>query len=184
MDDVQPTTLAASQEQESVNETPSIIRPITPPDPYDSDAINDTTVPIGLSPATDPIASTAGHNTSNSMAPTTPDHISPAIKARDRVEKRYQRAQGMVPGPAPTARCGMYSSYRSHLHTSNHTRRNICANEWCKLHPKGTIGEFNWYFDNLPSEEAEASYSLDIPGNDTTDNAITSRSTSRERMLL
>ena len=165
MDDVQPTTTAASQEQDSIDETPSVLHPITPPNPGDSGAIDDTTAPIA-SPATDPITSISEHNASKSTAPAALDHISLAVKARDRAEKRYQRAQVMVPGPATTARCEVYSAYQ---HTTNYTCRNICANEWCELHPNGTVGEFNWYFDNLPSEEAEASSSSCTPGNDTTD---------------
>jgi hypothetical protein len=68
------------------------------------------------------------------------------------LEKRYQRPQKMVPGVAITARFEV----RSHRScATNSSYRNLCAIDWCALHPEGTLGEFNYYFDNLPLVEAD-----------------------------
>ncbi|KAH9954149.1 hypothetical protein BC827DRAFT_1272841 [Russula dissimulans] len=51
-------------------------------------------------------------------------------------QKRYHRKERMTPG------------YRC-------TARNFYAEDWCKLHPEGTIGEFNREFDFLDPKVLE-----------------------------
>jgi len=113
MDDTQSTTMEASQTQESVNKTPTIVNlcPIPPPNPGVSDAIDHTTVPIGLSQATGAVASTSEDDASQLITPAALDHVSMAVKARDQLEKRYQKQQKMVPRTAMTARCEVSWSY-------------------------------------------------------------------------
>ena len=73
----------------------------------------------------------------------------------------------MVPSAASTARYKVHTPYQSHA--TNCPGRNFCVVDWCKLHPKGTLGEFNQYYDNLPAGESQVCPWSYTPYNNTTD---------------
>ena len=100
----------------------------------------------------------SGQHASELTAPTSPDPAPLAVIARDLKEKRYQQSQKMVPGLAMTVRYEVNSPCWNH--TTNCFGRNFCAIDWCALYPKGTLGTFNWHYNNLPAKKAEVCPSL------------------------
>jgi hypothetical protein len=119
-------------------------------------------LPPSQDPSTGMVTSTSGQDPGRLIAPATPkmaDNDGTDLSActsestiKGLLEKRYQQPQKMVPGVAITARSEV------HLHpscTTNGSYRNLCAIDWCALHPEGTLGKINYYINNLLVEEAD-----------------------------
>lgn len=135
MGDIQPT----ATEEATVN-----ARPPTPPSPNASGA----TVLPGLDANTQGVGQPNGEE--DSPLPT--EGCDP--------KKRYRRTQKMVPGSAITPR---YEVNPPHLIYDTNWTRNICAVDWCALHPGGTTGAFNFYFDHLPADQIKVCPSCFTP---------------------
>ena len=68
-----------------------------------------------------------------------------AVKIKELCQKRYLHPQKMWPRVGITA---MYVLSSHHI-IANVCPRAICSTDWCALHPDGTVGEFNLYWNNI-----------------------------------
>ena len=126
-----------------------------------------TAASLGGSSNIGPIESLSEQGANEPMAPTAPDLASLTADALDQKNPRYQRKSKMVVSTTTTARYGVHSPYQGH--SANCPCRNLCAIDWCASHPEGTLGEFNWYYDKLPAEEANVILLFSYSHNDSTD---------------
>jgi hypothetical protein len=136
-------------------------RELAGPPNEEAHATDPITASLRISSHEGDVASTSEQDARNPAASATPDPSLLAINTKSANEKRYQRAQKMVPGTALTVRYDVHTPHQSHATNCPRTGRNLCAIEWCKTHPEGTLGEFNRYYDNLlPAEFQVCPWSL------------------------
>ena len=71
-----------------------------------------------------------------------------AVRIKELKKKRYHHPQKMSP------RIGITAMYVLSLHhiIANVRPRAICSTDWCALYPDGTIGKFNFYWDNIDKD--------------------------------
>ena len=68
-----------------------------------------------------------------------------AAMIKDARKRRYRYTAKKTPG------IGIYAVYvlSTHHFIADIRPRDLCSVDWCIVHPEGTVGEFNYYWDHV-----------------------------------